>query len=128
MKIAVLIARILLGLVFFVFGLNVFLHFMPMQLPPGDAGQLMGLMFKHGWFYFTGLLYVVGGLLLLIGRFVPIGLVLLGPIIVIILLFHVTLAPEGIGPGLVVAALEVFLIYAYRAHFRPLFHPKLHQE
>ena len=128
MKIAVLIARILLGLVFFVFGLNFFLHFMPAQLPPGDAGALIGLMFKHGWFYFIGLLYVVGGLLLIIGRFVPIGLVLLGPIIVIILLYHVTFAPDQIGMALVVTALEVFLIYAYRAHFRPLFHPKLHQQ
>ena len=123
MKTAVLIARILLGLVFFVFGLNFYLHFIPAQLPPGDAGTLMGLMFKHGWFTFYGLLYVVGGLLILIGRFVPIGLVLLGPIIVNILLFHVTFDLAHIGMGIVVAVLEIFLIYAYREHFRPLFTP-----
>jgi len=121
MKVAVLIARVLLGLMFVVFGLNVYLNFIPAKLPGGDAGALMGLMFQHGWFSFFGLLYVVGGLLILIGRFVPIGLVLLGPIIVIILLYHVTFDPKGIGPGLLAALLEIFLIYEYRAHFAPLF-------
>jgi putative oxidoreductase len=123
MKIAVLIARILLGLMFLVFGLNIYFQFIPMQMPTGDVGTLMGLMFKHGWFTFYGLFYVVGGLLLLIGRFVPIGLVLLGPIMVNILLFHATFDPAGIGPGLVVTALEIFLIYAYREHFKALFTP-----
>jgi len=123
MKIAVLIARILLGLVFFAFGLNFYIHFMPAQLPPGDAGTLMGVMFKHGWFAFYSVLFVVGGLLVLIGRFVPIGLVLLGPILVNILLFHVTLNPSGIWPGLVLTVLEIFLIYAYREHFKALFTP-----
>lgn len=121
MKIAVLIARILLGLLFLVSGLNFFFHFFPMQPIPGDAGTLAMLMFQHGWFSFIGILYVVGGMLVLIGRFLPIGLVLLGPIIVIILLFHVTLNPSGIGPGLVAAALEIFLIYECRTHFRALF-------
>ena len=121
MKIAVLIARILLGLMFVVFGLNIYFHFIPMQPMPGDVGVLMGLMFQHGWFTFYGILYVVGGLLLLINRFVPIGLVLLGPIIVNILLFHITFNPSGIGPGLFAALLEIFLIYECRSHFRPLF-------
>jgi putative oxidoreductase len=121
MKVAVLIARILLGLVFLVFGLNFYFFFMPMQTLPGDAGLIGGLFFRHGWFYFYGILYVIGGLMLLAGRFVPLGLVLIGPIIVNILLFHITLAPSGIGPGLVCAVLEIFLIYAYRAAFRGIF-------
>lgn len=121
MKIAVLIARILLGFIFVFFGLNIYFSFLPMQLPPGDAGTLMSVMFKHGWFTFYGLFYVVGGVLLLIGRFVPIGLVLLGPVIVNILLFHVTFNLSGIGPGVVTAILEIFLIYAYREHFKTLF-------
>lgn len=121
MKIAMLIARILLGLLFMVFGLNVYLHFIPTQLPGGDAGVLLGLMFKHGWFYFFGVLYLVGGLLLLVGRFVPIGLVLLGPIIVVILLYHITFDPKTIGMPLVAAALEILLIYGCRGHFRALF-------
>jgi uncharacterized membrane protein YphA (DoxX/SURF4 family) len=121
MKIAVLIARTLLGFVFFVFGLNIYFHFIPNQDMPGDAGALAALMFQHGWFSFFALLYLVAGVLLLVGRFVPLGLVLLGPIIVNILLFHATLAPSGIVPGLVCAALEIFLIYAYRSAFAGIF-------
>lgn len=117
MKIAVLIARILLGLVFTVFGLNTFFHFLPMQLPPGDAGTLMGIMFKYGWFTFIGALYVIAGVLLLIGRYIGVALTILGPIIVIILLYHITMDPKGIGLGLFAAVLEVFLIYAHWHHF-----------
>jgi putative oxidoreductase len=121
MRIAVMIARILLGLVFLVFGLNNFFHFIPQQPMPGDAGALATLMYQHGWLMFHGILYVVAGVLLLTGRFVPVALVILGPIIVNILLFHVTLAPSGIGPGLVCALLELFLIYAYWPAFEGIF-------
>jgi uncharacterized membrane protein (UPF0136 family) len=116
-KIAVLIARILLGLMFTIFGLNTFLHFLPMQLPPGDAGTMMGIMFKYGWFTFIGILYLIAGVLLLMGRYVGVALTILGPIIVIILLYHITMDPKNIGPGLLVALLEIFLIYAYWHHF-----------
>jgi putative oxidoreductase len=116
-KIAVLIARILLGLMFTVFGLNGFFHFLPMQLPPGDAGTLFTIMFKYGWFTFFSLLYVIAGVLLLIGRYIGVALTILGPIIVVILLYHVTMDPKGIGMGLFVALLEGFLIYAYWHHF-----------
>ncbi len=121
MKIATLIARILLGLMFTVFGLNSFLHFLPMQMPPGDAGALMTLMFTHGWFNFIGALYLIAGVLLLIGRYVGIALTILGPIIVVILLYHVTFMREGIGMALFTAALVIFLIYAYRHHFGDIF-------
>jgi putative oxidoreductase len=121
MKIAVLIARILLGLVFVVFGLNVYFHFIPQPPMTGDVGTLMTLMFTHWWFHFYGILYIVGGLLLIVGRYVPVGLVLLGPIIVNILLFHLTLNLAGIMPGLVCAVLEIFLIYAYWPAFAGIF-------
>jgi putative oxidoreductase len=121
MKIAVVIARILLGLVFLVFGLNNFIHFIPQQPIPGDAGALGELLFRHGWFTFHGLLEVVAGALLLVGRYVPIALVLLGPILVNILVFHITLAPSGIGPGVVCTLLELFLIYAYWPAFEGIF-------
>ncbi len=121
MKIATIIARILLGLMFTVFGLNTFFHFLPMQMPPGDAGTLMTIMFTHGWFTFIGALYVIAGVLLLIGRYIGIALTILGPIIVVILLFHITLLRPGIGMALFVAALEIFLIYAYRHHFGDIF-------
>jgi len=121
-KNAVLIARILLGFIFTVFGLNGFFHFLPMQLPPGDAGTLFTIMFKYGWFTFISALQVIGGVILLIGRFVGVGLTILGPIIVVILLYHVTMDPKGIGPGLFAALLEVFLIVAYWHHFGPVWH------
>ena len=120
MKIAVLIARILLGLMFTVFGLNGFLHFLPMQLPPGDPGTLFTIMFKYGWFTFISALQVIGGVILLIGRFVGIGLTILVPIIVVILLYHVTMDPRGIGMGLFAALLAVFLVFNYWHHFGPL--------
>jgi putative oxidoreductase len=125
MKIAVLIARILLGLVFFVFGLNNLHPFMPMPPIPGDAGTLSTIMYTHGWLIFHGLLYLIAGVLLLVGRYVPVGLVILGPILVNILVFHITLAPAGIVPGLVCSVLEVFLIWAYWQAFRAIFTPKM---
>lgn len=122
MKIAVLIARILLGLVFTVFGVNTFLHFIPMPPPPGDAGLFMGLLFKYGWFAFTGILYIIAGVLLLLNRYVGVALTILGPIIVVILLFHITMYPQGVGLPLFLALLEVFLIYAHWHHFGPVLH------
>jgi putative oxidoreductase len=125
MKIAAVVARILLGLVFFVFGLNNLHPFMPMQMPPGDAGTLSTIMFLHGWITFHGILYVIAGALLLVGRYVPVALVILGPILVNIVLFHITLLHAGITPGLICAALEIFLIYAYWPAFRGIFTAKM---
>ena len=124
MKIAVVIARVLLGLMFLVFGLNYFFHFLPMKPMPGDAGVLLGIFYTHGWLNFHGVLYVIAGALLVTGWFVPVGLTILGPIIVNILLFHITLAP-GIAPGLVAAVLELFLIWAYWPAFRAIFTSKM---
>jgi putative oxidoreductase len=124
MKIAVVIARVLLGLMFLVFGLNYFFHFLPMTPPPGDAGVLMGVFYRHGWFTFHGILYVIAGVLLLSGWYVPVALTILGPIIVNILLFHLTIEP-GIAPGLVAAVLELFLIWAYWAAFRGILTAKM---
>jgi len=121
MKIAVVIARVLLGLVFLVFGLNDFFHFIPMQPMPGDAGTMATLFYQHGWLTFHGVLYVIAGILLLIGRYVPVALVILGPILVNILVFHLTLQPAGIVPGLVCTVLELFLIWAYWPAFAGIF-------
>jgi putative oxidoreductase len=125
MKIAVLIARVLLGLVFLFFGLNNLFHFLPNPPIPGDAGTLSTIMFTHGWLTFHGLLYVIAAVLLIAGRYVPVGLVILGPFLVNILVFHITLAPAAIGPGLVCAVLEVFLIYAYWPAFHGIFTSKM---
>ena len=96
MKIAALLARLLLGLIFLVFGLNGFLHFIKQPPPTGLALQYMTVMTASHIMSAAFLLQVIGGVLLLVNRFVPIGLVLLGPVIVNILLYHITMAPAGL--------------------------------
>ena len=124
MKIATIIARVLFGLVFVVFCSNAFLHFLPMPpLPQGPAGEYLHAFFVSGYVYFIGGLQVLGGLLLLIGRFVPLGLTILGAIIVNILIFHTLMSPEGFPPALVVTALELFLVWRYREAFAGLVRP-----
>lgn len=122
MKKAILVVRILLGLMFFVFGLNGILHFLKGEMPTGDAGLFAGIMASHGYMTVVAVLQMIGGLLLLVGRYVPLGLTILAPIIVNILLFHLLLmGGSGLAPGLVVTILEIFLIWAYRLSFRGLF-------
>lgn len=123
MKIVVVGVRILLGLVFVVFGLNIFLQFRKTPSPPGDATLLMQLMFVHGWFKVIGTLEILGGALLLSGRLVPLGLTILGPILLIIVLFHSTLAPAGLAFALFWMLMELYLIYAYRSSFEPVLNP-----
>jgi uncharacterized membrane protein YphA (DoxX/SURF4 family) len=121
MKKVILTARLLLGLIFFVFGLNNILHFLKMPPPEGDALTYMMILSSHNIMAFVGLLMVIAGLLLLVGRFVPLALVLLGPILVNILLYHALLWPHGAVPGLFATLLELYLIWAYRFSFRGLF-------
>jgi len=124
MKIATIIARGLLGLIFVVFGSNAFLHFIPMPpLPQNLAGDYLRVFFASGYVYVIGGLQVIGGLLLLLGRFVPLGLTILGAIIVNILLFHILMAPEGFPPAIVVTVLELFLLCRYRDAFAGLLRP-----
>ena len=121
MKVATIIARVLLGLIFVVFGSNAFLHFLPMPpLPRGITGEYLHAFFASGYVYVIGAFQVIGGLLVLIGRFVPLGLTILGAIIVNIWAFHILMAPElgGMIPAVVVLILEVFLVLRYREAFR----------
>ena len=120
MRIFTIIARVLLGLVFVVFGSNAFLHFLPMPpLPQGVTGEYLHAFFASGYVYVIGGFPVVGGLLLLIGRFVPLGLTILCAIIVNIWAFHLLMAPEpaGLLPAIVVTVLELFLVWRYRDAF-----------
>ena len=124
MKILTIIVRVLLGLVFVFFGSNAFLRFLPMPpLPQGLAGEYLHAFFASGYVYFIGGLQVIGGLLLLVGKFVPLGLTILGAIIVNIWLFHLLMAPEGLPPGIVVTILELFLIWRYRDAFKGIVRP-----
>jgi uncharacterized membrane protein YphA (DoxX/SURF4 family) len=124
MKIATIIARVLLGLIFVFFGSNAFLHFLPMPpLPQGVAGLYLKAFFESGYVYVIGGMQVIGGLLLLIGRFVPLGLTILAAIIFNIWAFHVLMAPEGFPPALVVTLLELFLLWSYRESFAGIVRP-----
>jgi putative oxidoreductase len=124
MKIATIIARILLGLIFVVFGSNAFLHFLPMPpLPQNLAGEYLHAFLASGYVYAIGGLQVIGGLLLLVGRFVPLGLTILGAIIVNIWLFHLLMAPEGLPPAILVTVLELFLVWRHRDAFAGLLRP-----
>jgi len=121
MKIAVSIARILLGLMFLVFGLNGFLHFIPMPPPAGLAGQYMGALFVSHYLVAVFAVEVVGGALFLANRFVPLALILLGPVIVNIVLFHSLLAPEGLPLALLSALLWLVVFAGVRKAFAGVF-------
>ena len=124
MKIATIVARILLGLIFVVFGSNAFLHFLPMPpLPKGVAGEYLHAFFASGYVYVIGGFQVIGGLLLSIGRFVPLGLTILAAIIINIWCFHLLMAPEGLPPAIVVTILELFLVWRYRNAFAGILRP-----
>jgi putative oxidoreductase len=121
MKIAVLVARILLGLVFLVFGLNGFLNFLHAPMPAGGAGQYMALLGPTIYMQFVFLVQIVGGVLLLSGQFIPLALVLVGPVIVNILLFHITLQPAGLPPGLIATVLWFIIFFGVRKYFAGIF-------
>jgi putative oxidoreductase len=126
MKVLTVIARILLGLIFVFFGSNGFLHFLPMPpLPQGVAGEYLHSFFASGYVYVISGFQVLGGLLLLIGRFVPFGLTILAAIIVNIWAFHLLMAPElaGMVPAFVVSFLELFLLWRYRDAFAGIVRP-----
>ena len=129
MKIAIVVCRTLLGLGFIVFGLNILFPFMTPPPPPAGSlpAQFMGVMGPTHWMMLVGLAQLIGGALVIAGRTAPLGLAILAPVLVNILAFHVFLMDgAGILPGLVFSALEIFLIYAYRNHFGPLFTTKAH--
>lgn len=118
MKITTILARSLLGLIFVVFGANMFLHFIPMPPPPeGPAREFMTALFVSHYVNVVGALQVIGGLILLSGHRVPLGLTLLGPVIVNILCFHTFMAPAGLPMAIVVSLLALFLLWRYREHF-----------
>jgi uncharacterized membrane protein YphA (DoxX/SURF4 family) len=111
-------ARILLGVIFFVFGLNGFLHFIPQPPMSGPPADLAGAMIASGYlFSFIKGTEVVAGVLLLSGRFVPLALTVLAPVILNILAFHAFLAPSGLPLPIVILALELFLARSYWSSF-----------
>jgi putative oxidoreductase len=121
MKIVVLIVRLLLGLAFLVFGLNAFLQFIKGPIPGGLAGQFLQLLFQSHYVLAIGGVQAIGGALLLIDRYVPLALTILGPVIVNILLYHLLLNHEGMGGALMVAVFWFVLFFHYRQYFSGIF-------
>ena len=114
-------ARLLLGAVFTVFGLNGFLGFLPMPAPEGLAAVFMGGLGASGYFFpLLKATEVVTGLLLLSNRFVPLALTVLAPIVVNIVAFHLFLAPAGLALPVIITALGVYLAYTEREVFAPV--------
>jgi putative oxidoreductase len=126
MKIITVIARFLLGLIFLVFGLNGFLHFIPAPPPPsGTAGQFVGALFVSNYLVVVFLLQIIPAILLLINRYVPLALTLLAPIIVNILLFHILMAPSGLLLAIVVTVLWIVVFLSVRSAFGGLLHERV---
>lgn len=115
--------RYLMGLIFVVFGLNGFLHFIPVPPPANEqAGAFMGGLAAAGYFFpVLKITEIVAGLMLLAGRFVPLALILLAPIVVQIFLYHTLLDLGGFPMALVLVVCEAYLgFFAYRDSFRGL--------
>ena len=125
MKILAHISRILLGFIFVVFGLNGFLHFIPTPPPSGVAGQFLGSMFVTKYLLFVFAVQVIGGVLLLINRYVPLALTILGPVIVNILLFHSLMNRDGLVLALFVAILWAVVFAGVRSAFAGIFRARV---
>src|SRR6202020_2238900 len=115
------IARYLAGVIFLVFGLNGFLHFIPLPPPEGVAGQFMGALYISHYLWVIFAFQVVGGLLLLVNRYVPLAVALLAPVLVNILTFHLLMAPARLPMALFVAILWGAIFIQVRPAFSGLF-------
>ena len=124
MKIATIVVRSLLGLMFVFAGSNHFLNFAPLPpFPEGPAQNFITALTASHYIYIVGALEVAGGLALLTGRWVPLGLTLLGPVILNILAFNLLMAPSGAPVAFVLLALALFLVWRYRENFVGLVRP-----
>lgn len=125
MRKAFAVARILTGLIFLVFGLNGFLNFIPMPPPTGVAGQFLGALVVSHYLIVIFLAQLIPAVLLLLNRYVPLALALLGPVIVNILCFHAFMAPAGLPLAFLVAFLWIVTFISVRSAFAGLFRPRI---
>lgn len=117
-----MIVRILLGIILVVFGSNKFLHFIPMPPPVGSAGDFINTLGASGYIFpMLGVVEVCIGAMLLCKQWVPFGIILLAPISVNILLYHICFSVPGLPIALLVLALNVILIYKHWPLYKPLF-------
>jgi putative oxidoreductase len=125
MKIVINISRSLLAVIFAVFGLNGFLHFILLPPPSGVAGQFMGAMFATKYLLVVFAIELIAGVLLLINRFVPLALALLAPVIVNILLYHTLMNPTGLGFAIFVTILWGVVFASVRSAFAGIFQARV---
>jgi putative oxidoreductase len=119
-----IIARVILGLAFVIFGLNFLLNFLPQPPPPsGLAGDYSKVFVASHLAAAVGAMQFLSGLLLLAGRFVPLALTILAAILFNILAFHILMDPQGIGPGIIATLLWAFLVSRYRERFAGILSP-----
>jgi hypothetical protein len=125
MKITTVIARFLLALIFLVFGLNGFFHFIPMPPPAGTAAQFFGVLYVSNYLAVIFLLQIIPAILLLLNRYVPLALTLLAPIIVNILLVHLLMVPSGLPLAILVTVLWGAVFLSVRSAFAGLFQQRV---
>jgi putative oxidoreductase len=125
MRIVSATARYLAGVIFLVFGLNGFVHFIPLPPPEGIAGQFMGALFVSHYLTVIFAVQVIAAVLLLVNRYVPLAVAALAPVIVNILCFHALMAPSGLPLALFVAVLWAVIFIGVRPAFAGLFQPRL---
>jgi putative oxidoreductase len=124
MKIATIIARVLLGLAFVAFGVFPFLTFLPQPpLPPGLAGDYVKVFGASHYAQVIGAMQLLSGLMLLSGKFVPLGLTILGGILFNIWAFHLLMAPASILPGAIATLLWAIVFWRYRERFAGILRP-----
>lgn len=121
MKTVSTIARILLGLIFVFFGANLIHPFLHMSMPPGAAGKFLFGLFVIHMTVLLGVVQVLGGLLVLAGRYVTLGLILLGPVIVCIDFFHLSADHSGIPRAAVVTILWILVALAHKRNLAGIF-------
>ena len=120
MKITAPVARVLLGFIFLLFGLNGFFHFIPSPPLSGTLGQFVEALFVSHYLVVVFLLQLIAAILLLINRYVPLALTLLAPIIVNVLLVHILMAPSGLPLAIVVTVLWIVVYLSVRSAFTGL--------
>ncbi len=125
MKIATNIARYLLALLLLVFGSNKFLGFMEMPPMPEEAQAYLSALGSTGvLFPLLGVIYIITAITLLADRFAALLLLILAPVAVNILLFHATLAPSGIGPGIILTVLLILTMIRYKPKYEAILQAK----
>ena len=126
MKIVVAIARILLGLIFVFFGANLMHPFLPVPpMPPGPMKDFNTVLYVTHYTVMVGFFQFLGGLLLLINRYVPVGLIILAAILVNILTTHALIMHGGFAIPIVVTILWLLVFWRVRGAFAGVFQAKV---